>query len=371
MIELGIGQPDPKLLPRAEMCQATGDLLRSASGWAPLAYGANAGPENLLQELARRIASCEREPDPTELIVTGGNSHALDELCTLLAQPGDAALVEATTYNFALQILRDHRLRVVPIAMDGNGLIPEAVTDAIRTLRGEGVRPAFLYTVPTFHNPTGISLALPRRHQLLTIAGENDLWVVEDDVYRDLFYSGSAPPSLWELDDARSVVRLGTFSKTLAPGLRVGWMTGPSQVITRLTEGGLRNSGGGISHFSAMAVGRFMAASQFESHLETLRVTYRSRRDALAAALEELLPGAEYDLPSGGYFVWLKPPGLVDTQELLPAAERAGVSFVPGHNFCSDGGGRNHMRLSFSMYSAEELRDGIGALSAALTSVGR
>jgi DNA-binding transcriptional MocR family regulator len=189
IIELGVGQPDPELLPRDAIEHATTALR--ASSWTPLAYGANAGPETLLDELARRVSTAERELSLDELVVTGGNSQALDELCTLLAQPGDAVLVEAPSYNLALQILRDHRLTLVPVPLDEGGLVPAAVAEVVRSLRQKRIRPAFLYTIPTFHNPTGTSLTLPRRHELLDVAAGNDLLVVEDDVYRELDRCGS------------------------------------------------------------------------------------------------------------------------------------------------------------------------------------
>jgi 2-aminoadipate transaminase len=368
IIELGVGQPDPRLLPGDCMRAATAAML--AAGWEPLAYGANAGPENLLSQLALRIAQSEREPSLSEMIVTGGNSQALDELCTLLAQPGDAVLVEAPSYNFALQILRDHRLQLVTVPVDENGLVPDAVDDVLRTLHEKGTRPAFLYTIPTFHNPTGVSLTLPRRRQLLAIAASNDLWVVEDDVYRDLVYSGSAPPSLWTLDDAESVIRLGTFSKVLAPGVRVGWMTAPRKIITQLVGGGLRMSGGGPSHFAAMAVAEFMAAKRFEPHIEHLRASYCGRRDELSAALDDLIPEAQHQRPAGGYFVWVKLPRSFDTEELLPIAEDAGVAYVPGQRFYTGGSGNRYLRLSFSMYSPQMLRDGVLRLRTALDRAG-
>src|SRR5581483_5018044 len=362
IVELGVGQPDPMLLPRDVIREATDALLARTADGAPLAYGANAGPEDLRLQLTQRIAISEREPSPGEILITGGNSQALHELCALLAEPGDAVLVEAPSYNFALQILRERRLQLVPVEMDDMGLVHEAV----RNLRRKDIRVAFLYTIPTFHNPTGVSLADRRRRELLEVAANDELWILEDDVYRDLFYSGSAPQSLWQLDDSQSVVRLGTFSKILAPGLRVGWMTGPTEIVGKLSDGGLRMSGGGVSHFSAMAVAQLVTAGRLEPHLEKLRATYRSRRDALSAALRELIPEAEYKVPSGGYFIWVKLPRSIDTQELLPAAEKAGVAYVPGREFYGDNRGHNCARLSFTMYPTERLREGVLSLRTAL-----
>lgn len=350
------------------MQQATEATL--ASSWTPLAYGANAGPETLLSQLAQRIARSEREPSLSEMVVTGGNSQALDELCTVLAEPGDAVLVEAPSYNFALQILRDHRLQLVTVPVDEDGLVPEAVDDVLETLRENGTRPAFLYTIPTFHNPTGVSLTPARRRQLLAIAASNDLWIVEDDVYRDLVYTDSAPPSLWALDDAESVIRLGTFSKVLAPGVRVGWITAPPKIVAQLVGGGLRMSGGGPSHFAAMAVAEFMAADLFEPHIEHLRTSYRSRRDELSTALDELIPEAQHERPSGGYFIWVRLPRSFDTEQLLPLAEETGVAYVPGRRFFTGDEGKRCLRLSFSMYSPEQLRDGVVRLRTTLDKAG-
>jgi 2-aminoadipate transaminase len=364
IVELGVGQPDPELLPRKAIEQATTAALES--GWTPLAYGANAGPESLLSQLSRRISAAEREVSLDEIIVTGGNSQALDELCTLLAQPGDAVLVESPSYNLALEILRDHHLTLVPVPFDEEGLVPMAVGEVASSLRQKGVRPAFLYTIPTFHNPTGISLTLPRRHELLEVAASVDLPIVEDDVYRDLVYDGAAPPSLWALDRSDVVIRIGTFSKILAPGLRVGWMTAPRAIIGQLANDGLRMSGGGVSHFSAMTAGELMAAHELEPHLESLRSVYRERRDALSAAFNDLIPEAEHQLPAGGYFLWLRLPGSIDTEALLVAAEGAGVAYVPGQRFYIDRSHSAELRVSFSMYSVDRLHDGVAHLREAL-----
>jgi DNA-binding transcriptional MocR family regulator len=258
---------------------------------------------------------------------------------------------------------------LVPVPLDAGGLVPAAVDEVVRSLRRKRIRPSFLYTIPTFHNPTGISLTLPRRHELLDVAVRNDLWVVEDDVYRELVYSGAAPPSLWALDRSESVIRIGTFSKILAPGLRVGWMTAPRAIVDQLTNGGLRMSGGGISHFSAMVVAELMRAGHLEPHVGTLRAAYRARRDALTAALHDLIPEAQHELPAGGYFLWVTLPGSVDTQELLPAAEEAGVAYVPGRRFYTDSEHGAELRLSFSMYPPERLREGVVRLREALDKV--
>jgi len=301
------------------------------------------------------------------VLVSGGNSQALEQVLTALTAPGDVVLVESPTYNLALGIMRDHPVEVVGVPLDEEGLRLGALRAALAELRAAGKHARLLYTIPTFHNPAGVSLSARRRQDLLEIAAEHGLVVVEDDVYRELVYEGHAPPALWALGGEAPVVRLGSFSKTLAPGLRVGWINASGGLLERLAAAGVLESGGCVSQFGASVVGRLLASGGYGEHVGELRRTYASRRDALAGALHEHLPpGCTFATPAGGFFIWLTlPPSLVAT-ELLPAAEARGVAFAPGARFCSDGDDRR-LRLAFSLYDEETLREGARRLGAAVT----
>jgi 2-aminoadipate transaminase len=367
IIELGWGHPGPELLPIAEMRRATAAAL-DRDGAAALTYGADQGAGPLLAWLIERIARTEgRAVAPDEVMITGGVSHGLDQLCTLYAAPGDVVLVEAPTYHLAVRILRDHQLDLVPVPADASGLQVDALADTIAELRRAGRRPRLLYTIPTFHNPTGASLSAPRRAALVELAAAEELLIVEDDVYRELAYDGPAPPSLWSLAPPGTVARLGSFAKSLAPGLRLGWLTGGPALIGRVAGCGLLDSGGGTNHFTAMAVAELCAAGLFDAHVERLRTTYRARRDALLQALaEHLPPGCAWTAPAGGYFTWVTLPSGVEAAELLPRAEAAGVAYLPGTRFYLDGSGASALRLAFSLYPPDELAEAARRLGQAI-----
>ena len=367
VIDLGWGHPDRALLPAEELREAVGAALARFGGDA-LTYGYTRGPGPLREWLAAYIARTEgRAPAPDEILITGGISQALDQVCTLLARPGDVALVESPTYHLAVRILREHPLDLVPVPADGDGLRIDALAATIAGLRRAGLPPRLLYTVPTYHNPTGASLSLERRRALVELAAAEGLLVIEDDAYRELAYDGPAPPSLWSLAPPGTVARLGSFSKSVAPALRVGWLTADAATVARFADGGLLDSGGGVSHFAACVATAFCEAGRFEPQVARLRAAYRARRDALARALaEHLPPGCRWRAAAGGFFVWLRlPPGL-DAEALLPHAVAAGVAYLPGARCHLDGGGADTLRLAFGLYPEDELAEAARRLGAVI-----
>jgi DNA-binding transcriptional MocR family regulator len=368
VVELTFGEPDPDLLP-VELVRRAAEaaLARSA---AALAYGQVEGPPGLRHALARRITARERvAATAADVLVTAGNSQGLEQVLTVFAEPGDVVLVESPTYNLALGIVRDHPVDIVGVPLDADGLDVAALDAQLEELASAGRRARLLYTIPTYHNPSGVCLSAPRREGLLALARRHDLIVVEDDVYRELVYEGSAPPSLWAMDREAPVIRLGSFSKTLAPGLRVGWANARADLLERLAGMGMLESGGGVSHFAAHVVEQVLAAPGYDEHVELLRAVYARRRDALAAALREHLPaGCRFALPAGGFFVWLELPEGADAAALLPLAEVRGVSFAPGARFCLEGG-EGLLRLAFSLYGEDALREGARRLAAAIAAM--
>lgn len=370
MVELQWGHPDPALLPVEAVREATLAAL-AEFGPVPLAYGASRGAGPLLAWLCERLARVEgRTVAPEEIVLTGGNSWALDQVCTLCTAPGDVALVESPTYHLAVRILREHPLALVPVPADADGLDVAALADVIAGLRRAGKRPRLLYTVPTFHNPTGVSLGAARRRALVELAAAEGLLIVEDDVYRELAHDGPAPPSLWSLAPVGTVVRLGSFSKALAPGLRLGWLNGDAALVARLADGGLLDSGGGINPLAANIAAALCRAGGYDAQVARLRAAYRARRDALLAGLAaHLPPGCAWEKPAGGFFVWVRLPDGLDAAALLPRAEAAGVAYLPGARCHLDGAGANTLRLAFSYYGPADLAEGTRRLGAALRGV--
>lgn len=367
VIDLAWGQPDPNLLPVEEMRRAA-DVALSEFGWQMLDYGAEAGAGPLLDYLRERIQQREgRALSSDQIIVTAGNSDALDQICNFRTQPGDTVLIEAPTYHLAVKILRDHHLDIVPVATDDGGLRVDHLQETLADLKQHNIRPRFLYTIPTFHNPTGASLSDGRRRGLLKVAEQEDLLLVEDDVYRELAYDAPAPPSLWSLAPDGVVLRMGSFAKSLAPGVRLGWLTGSKDFLERLTQGGLRDSGGGVNHFTAMTVAAMCREGLYDSQVEKLRTAYRTRRDTLSEAIARELPEASFTKPSGGFFIWLKMPERVDTQVLRARAPDHGVDFIHGARFFTDGeNGTNNLRFAFSLYPPEELDEAMKRLRSAI-----
>lgn len=368
ILELKWGQPALDLLPVAQISRAAVQALETFGADA-LSYGPPQGAGALVQWLADRIGRMEtRAPRLDELMLTGGISIALDQICTLCTRPGDVVLAESPAYHLALSILRDHPLDLVPAPTDDQGLRIDALAETIARLRREGRPPRLLYTIPTFNNPTGVSLPDERRRALVDLAANEGLVIVEDDVYRELYYDAPAPPpSLWELAPSGVVVRMGSFAKSLAPGIRLGWLTADSALVQRFVEGGVLDSGGSLNHFTSMVVTQFCLSGEYDALLERYRDAYHARRDALLSGLAEYMPdGCSWTDPAGGYFVWLRLPNSIDAKILLPRAEAMGVSFVPGAHFYLTDGGHNALRLAFCLYAPDELTEGVRRLGAAI-----
>lgn len=366
--ELAWGHPDPRFLP-VKALRAAADRALRRYGPDALGYGRPAGPPPLIEMVRSRLAEVDaRSPAADEVVITAGSSHGLDQIATLLMDPGDVALVEAPTYHLAIKLLRDHPVHLVFVGSDGRGLRIDALAEAIRRVRTDGSRPRILYTVPTFNNPTGLSLSGPRRRDLVALAESESVLIVEDDAYRELTYDGPPPPSLWSIGRPGTVIRLGTFSKSVAPGLRVGFMTADAPTVSRFVDGGLLDSGGGIGHFSGLVVSEYFQAGDYVRDVERLRAAYRKRRDRMLGALERHMPkGTRWTRPAGGYFIWVTLPPGHDTRELQPVAVEHGIGFAHGRTFFGDArGGAESLRLAFSRYPPATLERAIRRLAASV-----
>ncbi|WP_329110771.1 PLP-dependent aminotransferase family protein [Micromonospora sp. NBC_01699] len=369
-VDLAWGHPDPATLPIREWAQACVGALRRYGGSA-LAYGHPNGPGPLVEWLVDRLGRTDgRAPDPPRIFVTAGASHALDLVAGLLCRSGDTVLVDAPTYHLAFRVLADHGVTLAPTPADRDGIDPAATRDLVARLRREGRRVPLLYLVPTFGNPTGRSLAEPRRAELVAVAEQTGLVLVEDDTYRELAYDGPAPPSLYSAAEDGAVIRLGSFAKTVAPGLRLGWLTAAPALVAALAGRGYIDSGGGVNHTNALSMAEFATAGAYDRHLDRVRARYRGQRDALVSAVHRHLPEVTFTTPAGGWFLWLRLPAPIGATALLPYADTNGVSYLPGTHFFVTDTGDTHLRLSFSLFAPDQLEEGTRRLARAMTQLG-
>lgn len=370
-IELSWGHPDPILLPVAGIRRAASKMLERY-GAAALSYGHPPGPGPLVEFVCQRLSVVDgRAPSSDEVVITAGNSQAIDLIVSLFASTGETLLVESPTYHFAFRIFRDHGLELEPVPVDGEGVRLDALAATMRRLRESGRTVRFLYTVPTYHNPTGIVFSDERRQGLVELAAAQGLTIIEDDPYRELAYDGQPPDSLWSIAGPGTVIRLGTFSKSLAPGIRVGFITADPPTAQRIGWSGLLDSGGAISHFMALVVAEYAGSGAFEANVDHLRDALGVRRTAMVEALEEHLTGfAHWRVPAGGYFIWLTLLNGLTAQRLLPLAEAHGTTFVPGPVFHAESStGDAALRLAFSRHSPTQLREAVHRLGEAARDV--
>jgi 2-aminoadipate transaminase len=361
ILDLSAGHPDTALLPVGLLATSARRVL-GADRASVLGYGPERGDEPFREELA---AFLEREtgggPDPGRLFVTGGASMALDLLCTLLTAHGDIVVVAEPTYHLALRIFADHGLRVESVPCDQDGIDVDALARLL-----ERVPARMLYVLPSFANPSGVTMPPERRRALLDLTAEHHLWVIADDVYGLLPHHGDTPPRFVGSGDDQ-VVTLGSFSKILAPALRLGWIEGPPDLLAHIEQSGLLQSGGGLAPLSAALVAGPLEEGSVERHLRDLRGEYRARAEALTAAIRRELPEARFDVPLGGYFVWLRLAG-VDATALLAEARRRGVIFQPGAAFAHNLDLRDHLRLSFARHAGDALDEAAVRLARAVAS---
>jgi 2-aminoadipate transaminase len=368
VIDLAWGHPDPKLLPVRELREAAQRAM-DRHGSDILEYGSTAGSPPLIDFICERLAETDaRAPSPAQVVITSGASQGLDLAATLLLSAGDTVLLDVPTYHLAISILADHPVRLEAVPSDADGILIDDLADTVARLRRAGERPRLLYTIPTFHNPTGRNVSLGRRNALVAFAAQESLLIAEDDTYRELSYDGPPAPSLWALDGAGAVVRIGSFAKSVAPGLRLGYVTASAEIVTRMATGGLLDSGGGMNHFAATVLAEYAASGDYARQVERFRTAYRAQRDRLLDGLSTHLPDtASWSRPEGGYFVWVELPAGITADELLPVAAARGMAFLPGHRFfLDDRSAPGALRLAFSMHPAEVLAEAATHLGAAI-----
>jgi 2-aminoadipate transaminase len=358
IISLAGGLPDTSTFPAEDFAALMARVAVDASAKA-LQYGPTEGLDEVKDCIAQVMAAEDMEVEPEDLLVTAGGQQVIDLVCKTLLDPGDVVIAEAPTYPGAVPVFVSYQADVVQIEMDEHGMRTDVLRAELERLDREGRLPKFIYTVPSFHNPGGVTLALDRRRELVRIAHERELIVLEDNPYGLLRYEGQALPTLYQLDGGEFVIYLGTFSKILSPGLRLGWAAAPRPVLEKLNLGK-----GGVdlcsSTLSQQFVVTYFAERDWRTYLRSLIELYRRRRDTMLAALaEHLPPEAAWTRPGGGLFIWARLPEFIDTTDLLARALRENVAFVPGRAAYLDGRGGSEMRLNFSGVTEDEIGEGV------------
>jgi 2-aminoadipate transaminase len=359
-ISLEYGLADPTCFPRDELLAATATVLEEhieSLNYAPVSA-------DLVAQIIARLQAQGIAAERDTVLVGYGSSQILGLLPHLLIEPGDVVLIEGPSFLGAVHQFATVGARLVTVPTDAAGMDVAALETILMNLQHEGIRPRFVYTIPTFHNPTGATLSLERRKKLVALGAAYGVLIVEDDAYVDLRFEGAPLPSLAALDNEGWVIRVGTFSKILAPGLRVGWVHAHPDIRGRLA---MLKAEGSTGSFLTQLVARYCADGRLERHIDSLNAHYRHKRDAMLAAIAREFPDdVQVTRPSGGFFVWCKLPPDISATRLLPYARARGVTFLPGTSCFADGQGDNAMRLAFSYQPVEQIATGITLLGAAM-----
>ncbi|HKW09969.1 MAG TPA: PLP-dependent aminotransferase family protein [Gemmatimonadaceae bacterium] len=331
-----------------------------------LQYAPRAGLPELRRWIAEYMTADGATSQADNVLVTNGAKHGLELVCRLLLDDGDAVVVTAPTYFSAIPILKSYGATFVEVPQDDAGLVVDALETILERRRREGSpEPKFIYDVPDFHNPTGATMSAGRRGALLDLAAARGILVVEDSPYRRVIFEGSPVPSLKALDERDIVLQLGTFSKLMAPGLRVGWVAAPPAFVARMAQ--LKTDAGSCP-LTQRTILEFVGAGRLGTHIAHVQECYRSNRDRMVAAVRRAVPDASFVTPHGGYYLWLTFPDGVNADELAACANQAGVTVIPGSKFFARADvphPRNHMRLAFSHATHDEIDEGVRRLAGA------
>ncbi|TMR10354.1 PLP-dependent aminotransferase family protein [Nonomuraea turkmeniaca] len=361
VVSLAGGMPYVTALPLDMVGELVSDLV-TRRGPVALQYGSGQGDPHLREQICEVMRLEGIQAGANDVVVTVGSQQALDLITRIFIDPGDVVLAEGPSYVGALGTFAAYQAKVVHVAMDDQGIVPESLAQTIYALETAGAPIKFLYTIPTFQNPAGVTLNLARRQQVLDICQRAGVLIIEDNPYGLLGFDGE-PMRALRADNPDGVVYLGSFSKTLAPGFRVGWALAPHAIRDKLV---LAMESAVLSHssFTQLAVGQYLATQPWQEQIKTFKELYRERRDALVDALDALMPPeVTWTRPAGGFFVWASLPEGLDSKAILPRAVAERVAFVPGTGFFSDGSGARHMRLSFCFPEPDRIREGVRRLA--------
>lgn len=354
------GFPDTDSLPNSTVSGAATQALEKHGDWA-LQYGKTTGVNELVDVM---LAKLRRDQGIVathdEMMITAGGSQAVQLVLDLFVDQGDIVIAEAPTWMGFIDALNNVGGKLVTVPLDEQGTDTDALEETLKRLASEGTTPKLIYIISNFQNPSGISTTEARRKRIAELAAEYRTLILEDDAYHDLRFSGERVPSIYALDKSGSTMYLGTLSKIMGAGMRIGWLVGPTAIIQRMAQ--LKIDGG------TNIFGSFVAAEwipdHLDDHLSALRDIYGRRRDLMLAALAAHMPaGATWTSPDGGFFIWLTLPEGVDAGTMLPHARERGVEYLPGATCYTDGRGKNQIRLSYSFARDETIDDGIRILA--------
>ncbi len=354
MISFAGGNPAKSALPD-EVCAKIAEEVLHQDGKTILQYGATEGYAPLLESLrgfAEDALGCKVDG----ILPVTGSTQAMDLLCKALIDPGDVILVENPTFLGNMQCMRLYQAELVPVESDDGGIIIEKLEEAI--IRHH---PKILYTIPTFQNPTGKTLAADRRQPIAELAAKYGVVVAEDDPYRDLRYSGDALPSIKSYDKEGWVVFLGSFSKIISPGLRVGYMAGDHRILRKCTVG-KQSADVHTSNLTQAIVDQFLRRNLLPDHIKRICASYKEQMDAMLEELATFPEGTRYTRPEGGLFIWVELPEGLDALEMLNTCVERGVAYVPGTHFFAEGGHENTLRLNFSNSTVEQIHKGMAII---------
>ena len=360
VVSLAGGMPNIQGLPLDFLADMTARLIRER-GPQLLQYGGGQGEEEIREQILEVMKPEGIRAHVDDITVTTGSQAALDIVTQILINPGDTIVAEAPSYVGALGVFRAYQANVVHVPMDADGLIPEALEETLTDLEAEGKPVKFLYTVPNFHNPGGVSMSLERRPQVVEICKRHHVLILEDNPYGMLGFDDQTMKPL-QTYNPEGVIYLGSFSKTFAPGYRVGWALAPHAVTQRLT---LANENAVLSptKVGQLSIAEYLRTYDWMGQIKEYRSMYRERRNAMNNALAQYLPQCSWNVPDGGFYTWVKLPDGLDAKAMLPRATTNLVAYVSGTAFYADGQGRDHMRLSFCYPTPERIEEGVRRLS--------
>ncbi len=360
IVSLAGGMPNLSALPMEMMAGVVNELILN-NGTEALQYGSGQGHPKLREQICDVMALEGINAHPEDVVVTTGSQQALDLISRIFIDPGDVVLVEAPSYVGALGTFRQYEASVVHVAMDNDGMVPDALRAAIKGVRATGRKIKFLYLIPNYQNPTGVCLPAHRRTEILNICREEEIFVVEDNPYGLLGFDKPSPNAM-RAEDSENVIYLGSFSKTIASGLRVGWALVPPSMKDKLVIAS-ESSILCPSNFTQLTISSYLADQPWRDQIANFCELYKVRRDAMLESLEAHFPQeAQWTRPGGGFYVWVNLPEGIDTKALMPKAIVAKVAYVPGSAFYADGLGSWSMRLSYCHPTPERIREGVKAL---------
>lgn len=362
-VSLSYGFPDPDLFPESALVESVEAVL-AEEGDAALQYGGGEYRESLHSFLVEQERDRGIDFDSHDLLVTNGATHAIETVCRAFLDRGDTVVVEEPTFMGALGVFWNYGVDTVSVPVDEDGMAVDQLEAVLDDRQERGAEsPTLAYTIPDFHNPTGTTLSRERRERLLELAEEFEFGILEDGAYSDLWLDERPPPPLAALTETERVIRVGSFAKTLAPGVRLGWLTAPS----RIRQAARTVAAGGTNTFTESVVGHYCESGQLTEALPTLRQAYREKRTHMLEQLNEKMPGdVTWTEPAGGFFVWVTLPDGVDAREMLEDAAETGVTYLPGSLFYPQAGGTDELRLSFTYVKQDEITAGIAALAASI-----